>query len=634
MSHSTFIDKPQFTILTKDSERAIQPTEVTTNLYPHQLAMIKAAHTLETYDVVSIKKRVGFKKTEFSTKLGVIGYLVGSGKTFITMGILSKPLTLSIGNENMQAYSNAYFTGLVMESSHTPIRGIDVIVVPKSLFSQWKSTIKQHTSYNAVCIENLRQLKDLHQLYAQERNVEIETSYSWDKLVEENRCVLVSCNQFTNMIQNGITKHSKVQIDRLFYDEADTIKMAGFTNQPSFDYISLYTEVKFTWLVSSTVEEIFRPTNYRGEYKKQLFRSLCNIPSIFLQMIMLRNDDKFINESFNIPQPIIETILCKNSRMSNLFNGVVNNDVMNAINAGDITTALSQFGGEQVADDDSLISYVTVKMEEQYENYKTQIERLTHYIDTSTSNSDENLAVYRSRLAQYKTKIISLRERINTISERLSGNDTSCPICLNPEIENKTVLKCCQNSLCFECFTHCLVANTNCPLCRANITSQNDVIIVSGNVADNKEDTEIIQTKELTIKKLISNILKIDNCSSKKILIYSQFSLYNIYNSTKENNISSIILRGTSKQITDRLTHFKKSPSSECLLLNAEHSGAGLNIQEATDIILYHNMSEDMTLQIMGRGQRFGRNGQLRIWRMANEIEAAKLANVDRLLNV
>ena len=188
--------------------------------------------------------------------------------------------------------------------------------------------------------------------------------------------------------------------------------------------------------------------------------------------------------------------------------------------------------------------------------------------------------------------------------------------------------------MCFECFTHCLVANTNCPLCRANITSQNDVIIVSGNVADNKEDTEIIQTKELTIKKLISNILKRDNCSSKKILIYSQFSLYNIYNSTKENNISSIILRGTSKQITDRLTHFKKSPSSECLLLNAEHSGAGLNIQEATDIILYHNMSEDMTLQIMGRGQRFGRNGQLRIWRMANEIEAAKLANVDRLLNV
>ena len=45
-------------------------------------------------------------------------------------------------------------------------------------------------------------------------------------------------------------------------------------------------------------------------------------------------------------------------------------------------------------------------------------------------------------------------------------------------------------------------------------------------------------------------------------------------------------------------------------------------------------MSEDLTLQVMGRGQRFGRKGQLRVWRMANELEETTMASVDRLLNV
>ena len=37
------------------------------------------------------------------------------------------------------------------------------------------------------------------------------------------------------------------------------------------------------------------------------------------------------------------------------------------------------------------------------------------------------------------------------------------------------------------------------------------------------------------------------------------------------------------------------------LLLNSSYSGSGLNLENATDIVIYHNMSAEKTLQIIGR---------------------------------
>ena len=45
----------------------------------------------------------------------------------------------------------------------------------------------------------------------------------------------------------------------------------------------------------------------------------------------------------------------------------------------------------------------------------------------------------------------------------------------------------------------------------------------------------------------------------------------------------------------------------EYLCLNYINNGAGINLQEATDIILYHEMNEDLSTQIIGRANRIGR---------------------------
>ena len=59
--------------------------------------------------------------------------------------------------------------------------------------------------------------------------------------------------------------------------------------------------------------------------------------------------------------------------------------------------------------------------------------------------------------------------------------------------------------------------------------------------------------------------------------------------------------------------------------MNARHFGAGLNIEAATHVILFHRMAEEIEKQIIGRAYRFGRQKDLEVIHLlhANETGAA-----------
>lgn len=645
-----------FTIITRDSPRVEQPSNISVKLFDHQLAMIQACHSKETsgttvesdvnvdiselnyyYPETSPRNTNNFS---FKSKIGVIADLVGSGKTFITMGIINTPLITTQESSIRRSFRSDYWDIEMIQQTEPLQSGIDVIVVPKSLFIQWDKVMKKHATFKFQSVKNKLDLKKLRSEYPPDKNKDDTTTFSWEKMEKKNRCILISCNQFTNVVENGLRgsrRDDKLNIDRLFYDEADIIKMTGFTNQLPYDVLSNYITVKFTWLVSSTIKTILENSTIRRGYKKSMFQSISMLPKTIRKHILLRSDDQFIQESFNIPQPIIETILCKNPRMANLLHGIVNTDIMNAIHAGDVNSALTQYGGETVVDDDALIASITSTMIDKCERYKGNIETLKRYIETTPDDAEhrESLTMYRSRLTRYENDLKTTEARIESLQERLTGSDTSCPICLVPEMENKTVLKCCHNSMCFECFAQSINVNMSCPLCRAAIKSKNDAIIVSDVKSVPRTSTiPVLKQKKDMLDDLLSQIMERDSNSVKKLLIYSEYSLYHIIETVRGKRMIPTMFGGNVNNFNRILEEFKTSDTNQCLLLNAGSSGAGLNIQEATDIILYHNMSEDITLQVMGRAQRFGRKGQLRVWRLANEQESQRLASVDRLLSI
>jgi ERCC4-related helicase len=57
------------------------------------------------------------------------------------------------------------------------------------------------------------------------------------------------------------------------------------------------------------------------------------------------------------------------------------------------------------------------------------------------------------------------------------------------------------------------------------------------------------------------------------------------------------------------------------VMMNAKHYGSGLNLQMATDVIIYHEMAKELEIQVIGRAQRLGRSSSLNVHYLLHENE-------------
>ena len=65
-----------------------------------------------------------------------------------------------------------------------------------------------------------------------------------------------------------------------------------------------------------------------------------------------------------------------------------------------------------------------------------------------------------------------------------------------------------------------------------------------------------------------------------------------------------------------------KEGDTTILLADSSMYGCGLNLENTTDIILIHKINPELEKQVIGRAQRPGRNGILRIHRLLHPNEA------------
>jgi SNF2 family DNA or RNA helicase len=116
------------------------------------------------------------------------------------------------------------------------------------------------------------------------------------------------------------------------------------------------------------------------------------------------------------------------------------------------------------------------------------------------------------------------------------------------------------------------------------------------------------------------------NQTVKKYLIFTE------YESTLNTRITSILdkwgltygrIRGSSTNINNMVQTYKKADDElNVLLINSKYFGSGLNLENTSDIIIIHKMQSDIEMQVIGRAQRYGRIGNLRVWKLyyQNEI--------------
>jgi SNF2 family DNA or RNA helicase len=292
----------------------------------------------------------------------------------------------------------------------------------------------------------------------------------------------------------------------------------------------------------------------------------------------LKNEDQLVKNSYEMPITRNIFYQCAGN-LSTLFDGILPDHIIEMIQAGNVVGVLNALNAEEEI---SIFEAFRLK----------KMKRLEEL------NEDRSDRIEKIKTIKYHLQLLDER-----IFRYVAQNQ--CMICKNP-FEKIFVLSCCQHLYCGNC------VENDCPLCKAK-TQEIIKIPLKLKEFDSNESESLKEIKNEKTK--IDTLLDIvGTAENKKILIFSNynetFSLIKKF--LDEKKLSYLELRGT-KEKRDNAIDSYKTGSVNILLLNTIHSGAGLNLQETSDIILYHRLHEYQKIQVIGRANRIGRKIQLNV---------------------
>ena len=132
--------------------------------------------------------------------------------------------------------------------------------------------------------------------------------------------------------------------------------------------------------------------------------------------------------------------------------------------------------------------------------------------------------------------------------------------------------------------------------------------------------TPVLRPKRDQCIHLIQSIMRKN--PESRVLLFSEYdgTFENVEKRLSELKIPFGVIKGTAAHIHKNFERFQ-SGEIRVMLLNARSFGAGLNIPMTTDIIIYHKMPTNTTMQVIGRAQRPGRTGPLCVHHLLTEEE-------------
>lgn len=132
-------------------------------------------------------------------------------------------------------------------------------------------------------------------------------------------------------------------------------------------------------------------------------------------------------------------------------------------------------------------------------------------------------------------------------------------------------------------------------------------------------ETPTLPTKEEALIQLVSG--RNDN---KRFLLFSghDTTFRHLEPLLERKQISFRLLNGSDGSVQKKIKQWEEG-KTRVLCLNSTVLGAGMNLPQATDVIVYHKQLPDLEEQVIGRAQRPGRTSTepLRVWKLSYEGE-------------
>ena len=542
----------------KDVLMVSQPENLDISLFPHQLSAIKMLESRE-----SVQEIMYDSNSIIETNVGVYADITGYGKTLSIIGLILRD---KMEWDMKKIYKkicikSIYGNGIITKKNIQKYERINcnLIVANQSLVKQWKKEFS-HTNLKIITITRKKQIDFI-----------IPSDYD---------VIIISYTMYNTLV----TKFRNISWKRFIFDEPT------HTHIPSMRPVV----AGFYWFITAT-PDLLSCFNFRVPSSHFLYFFSAYMHSSLFNKLIVKNKDDFVKLSFNIPQPEHKFYKCYQP-LFNAIRGIVPSFISEMVSAGNIEGAIKTLGGN---DTSNIIELIKKKKEEKLEecNFKIQI------YENRDENCGKQLKFWKDKKEVYVRQIEGLNEKFKNILE-----NGQCNICFE-NFEEPVLLSCCQNLFCGKCILQWLKEHDTCPLCRCNLKVKEHIIYINNSKI--KREYKKIERKKTKLETIINII---SNNKNKKFIIFSSYceSFNIIRNVLSDNNISYSEIRGQYKTRNRNIDKFKNG-KLRVLFLNSKSNGAGINLQEATDIILYHRMSDSFQKQIIGRVNRIGKKGIVKV---------------------
>ena len=610
-----------------NSLRCGQPIRIKKLLKPHQLACLYKAIYMEnvgsiTYKNNSQNRDVNLRNIpntiKISTNIGIIGDIVGYGKTLTALSIIAhNPLDkIHINTTRIHSFHSSkaynYFTAvsenLNLHNSDNMISSTLIIVPRGPVYVQWEKTLKESTDLKYIAIDDLNYIKKNLPIFKNnnERAI-IDYFNQFDVVLIKNTTLDRLLNYYNTPVSN--IRHFIYNWKRIMIDECHDI----INKIEIFNYL-------FIWLISGTY------FNMCNKISSTSYSQYYNIKDIlredYINYVLVKCNKEFVKESFKIP-PIIEHYhLCKMSKYLRVIKKYINSSILDKINANDISGAIKDLGGKNETEE-GIATLICADMNKNLSNKQKEREY--------TLGLDILEEVKANRIKTIDNEIVIIEGKIKDLTERITEINTKiCSICLD-NVTHPIILEC-THIFCGSCLFNFLNSHTynstnikKCPDCRAEIKSTENLTAIVTTKDDNANNIVISEDNTNKIGKGILNkedtlleILK--NKPDGKFIVFSRVDVFTkIIKLLVSNNITFAELKGNTSHMMNVLKDFKNGLIN-VILLTTQYAGYGIDINYATDVIIFHSMAVDKQ-QAIGRAQRVGRTNNLIVHNLCFEHE-------------
>lgn len=556
------------------------------------------------------------------THIGILGDKVGSGKSYVLLALILA--NRKVRNEpDVRTYGNNKV--VIWQHDHRPSSHLNILVIPHNLYNQWEQYIKSYSNalkYLMVC-----------------KNRVIEQLYESNPPVDLNQYdLIVVTSTFYNRLAHLLNSRS-IKLCRAIFDEVDSMSIPGCVD----------VESEFYWFVTASYGNLLYPRGYsrydpvlrrhiqnatglrNSGFIKNLFTDLfSSVSNDYTRILVVRNSDVFVQASIDLPIVHNHYIECRTPITINILNGLVDRNIIDSLNAGDVSSAIQLINPQHRRSEDHIVALLIERYTKMVKNIQVRMEYTRHY---EYDNESEKIA----ELERLTKKHEELEQKIMSIKNRVRDSDVCC-ICYDT-IENKTIVPCCSNSYCFQCISRWLCRSPMCPICKSECSTETIFVVQpqppnakeASTSTDLPEDLNpppppIIDPSE-TVHRSNDKLKNLENILRRlpehsKVLIFSAYenSFNTVHPILQQLNMRFAYLKGNGCQIKSAIEHYKTS-SLNVLLINSRNYGSGLNLENTTDIILFHKFDSEIEKQVIGRAHRYGRTQPLNVWYLLYENE-------------